>query len=161
MLRQAARTPALHLGSTFIESTAERQRYIAHSHFVCGTYPFRPAETCQGPRLRARKDFLSSKSNLERGVLANGEADGKRQVKSSSMKRSVARAHRSMTCFIAVAYLTESIQTYCVSCHIMYRSKQDFGTSHHCYWTRRQAHHVIRPGESSSFIPWFSPAVLL
>ena len=90
-----------------------------------------------------------------------GKADGKRQVKLSSMKRSVARAHHSMPCFISVAYLTESIQTYCVSCHVMYLPKQDFGSSQHCYWTRWQAHHVFRPGESSSFIPWFSPAVLL
>ena len=73
ILKQAARTSALHLGSTFIESTAEIQRYIAHSHIAYGTHPFRAARICLGPRLCARKDFLSSKSDLKSGVSGDGE----------------------------------------------------------------------------------------
>ena len=73
MLRQAARTPALHLGGTSREGTAKIQRYIATSHSVYDTYPFRSSRFELGPRLRARKDILLSGSDLDNGVSGDGE----------------------------------------------------------------------------------------
>lgn len=88
MLRQAARTPALHLGGTSREGTAKIQRYIATSHSVYDTYPFHSSRLELGPRLRARKDFLLSGSDLDNGVPGDGEKEqGKRPNENEVVER--------------------------------------------------------------------------